>query len=66
MMQAKNNSSDVLMRELFLSAVLGLWERGFDTWQMAKILTESQAHVERALHEALEIKRRERNAKKNT
>lgn len=47
-----------LIRTLFLSAVLELWHRGFDTQQIAKTLNDDQSHVERALHEALDLERR--------
>jgi hypothetical protein len=52
--------ADATHRRLYLSAVLELWNRGFDTFQIAKTLKDDQATVERALHEALEIIRQER------
>jgi len=48
-----------LQRKLYLSAVLELWDRGFDTWQIAMTLRDDQATVERALHEALTMRKRE-------
>lgn len=48
-----------LRRRLFLSAVLELWRRGFDTWQIGKTLNEDQAGVERALHNALDLERKQ-------
>lgn len=57
--------ADDLRRRLFFSAVLELWRRGFDTWQIAKTLRDDQAAVERALHQALDLERAE-NAKENS
>jgi hypothetical protein len=47
-------TTDPTLRDLYLSAVLSLWERGMDTWQIAKTLNETQANTERALHAALD------------
>jgi len=49
-----------LRHSLYLSAVLALWDKGFDTWQIAQTLHDDQAAIERALHEGLAIRRRER------
>jgi len=46
-------------RALYLSAVLALWDKGMDTVQIAKTLRDDQAHIERALHEALDRRRRQ-------
>lgn len=51
-------------RALFCSAVLSLWQKGFDTQQIAETLGEDQAGVERALHEAQNERWRIRNEKK--
>jgi hypothetical protein len=56
----------VLRRMLFISAVMELWRRGFDTWQIAKTLGDDQAAVERALHEGLELERKRRNHAEET
>jgi len=45
-------------RDLYLSAVLALWDRGLDTLQIADTLGDKEQHTERALHAALD--RRER------
>lgn len=52
--------ADETRRRLYLSAVLELWNKGFDTFQIANVIREDQASVERALHEALELIRKER------
>lgn len=50
-------------RLLFMSAVIELWDRGMDTLQIAKIIREPQEAIERALHEALDLRRKEHNEK---
>lgn len=49
-----------LRRKLFFSAILALWDRGMDTDQIARTLGEDQSGIERALHEALELRRRKK------
>ena len=56
-----NNATQETQRALYLSAVLSLWDKGMDTQQIAKTLRDDQAHIERALHEALN-ERRKQNA----
>lgn len=46
------------IRKLYMSAILSLWDRGFDTAQIAKTLNDKEYAVERGLHEALSIRRR--------
>ena len=53
------NDSPSTTRLLFLSAVIELWDRGFDTSQIAQTLKEKEQTVERALHEAKDLRRRE-------
>lgn len=52
--------ADETRKRLYLSAVLELWNKGFDTFQIATTIKEDQASVERALHEALELIRKEK------
>jgi hypothetical protein len=46
------------IRKLYLSAIIELWDRGFDTCQIAKTLNDKEFAVERGLHEALGIRRK--------
>ncbi len=46
------------IRKLYMSAILALWDRGFDTAQIAKTLNDKEFAVERGLHEALGIRRK--------
>jgi hypothetical protein len=46
-------------RRLFLSAILALWDRGMDTDQIARTLRNDEGTIERGLHEALALRRRE-------
>ncbi len=46
------------LRLLFVSAVMELWQKGFDTQFIAKTLREDQALVERALHEGINMRRK--------
>jgi len=59
-MMTAPNDSPTLTRRLYLSAVLELFRRGFDTQQIAKTLRDEQHAVERALHEALDRERKEK------
>lgn len=45
-------------RKFYLSAVLELWRKGFDTYQIAKTIRDKESSVERGLHEALELERK--------
>ena len=48
-------------RQLWVSAILALWDRGMDTQQIARTLNEDQASIERGLHEGLAQRRHERS-----
>lgn len=50
-----------LTRQLFLSAVLELFSRGMDTDQISIVLNDKEPMVERALHEALTLRKRQKN-----
>jgi hypothetical protein len=52
--------NDTLTRDLYLSAVLALWDKGLNTADIAETLREHQAHIERALHMALELRQKVR------
>jgi hypothetical protein len=58
------SASPALQRQLWVSAILALWDRGFDTWQIAKTLRDDQAGIERGLHEGLALRRREKEKSK--
>jgi hypothetical protein len=59
------NEPPTLIRQLYLSAVLSLWDKGMDTYQIAKTLNDDQANVERGLHEALSIRRKDAQGTEN-
>jgi hypothetical protein len=50
---------DDTARRLFLSAILALWDRGMDTDQIARTLRNDEGTIERGLHEALALRKRE-------
>ena len=58
MTEVRFPSADV-RRALYLSAILELWRKGFDTAQIAKTIGDTEASVERSLHEAMNERRRQ-------
>jgi hypothetical protein len=54
-MTDRNEPSTI--RLLYLSAVLELFDLGLDTWEISKTLKNQECMVERALHEALTMRR---------
>jgi hypothetical protein len=47
-------------RDLYHSAILSLWDKGLDTWQIAQTIGDTEADVERALHVAIDRRVRSR------
>jgi len=55
-----NRNEPSATRKLFLSAVLELFRQGMDTVQIAAVLEHREYTIERALHEALTLSKKEK------